>query len=239
MNIPRLSLIQALIDKNKYPSYLEIGVSIGTVFFRVKCQKKFAVDPEFGFSRFKVLTRTIRLNNFTNLTARYFEKTSDAFFDENARTTLSTPLGISLVDGMHEFSFALNDVQNTLNYLADDGVIIIHDCNPASESNACSYKEWEKRGFTGEWNGDVWKAIVYLRSLRNDIDVFVADIDQGLGIVTKKRKPGMPGLSFKSFEEIERLTFQEFSKNRTEWLNLKPAKYLNEYFQLGLTFDQQ
>src|ERR1700753_4069981 len=170
MSISRLELIQQLIKKNNYHNYLEIGVSIGTVFFRVHCQKKIAVDPEFGFSKFKVLTRTIRLGNFSNLTTKYFEKTSDDFFRDNAKALFGQPLQLCLVDGMHEYSFALRDIENTLQYLDDNGVIIIHDCNPKKPENACTFKEWEKRGNTGEWNGDVWKAIVYLRSMREDID---------------------------------------------------------------------
>jgi len=236
MNIPRLALIQSLIEKNHYHNYLEIGVSIGTVFFRVRSKNKIAVDPEFGFNKFKVLTRAIRLNNPSNLSANYFEKTSDAFFAENAAGTIKGKLDICLVDGMHEYSYALKDIQNALNYLSDNGVIIIHDCNPQKAENACSFNEWKARGFTGEWNGDVWKSIVYLRSLRKDIDVFVADTDFGLGIVTKKNAVNNSILPFKSFEEIDSLPFSELDKNRAAWLNLKPASYLNEYFGLDLKF---
>jgi hypothetical protein len=234
MNISRLALIQSLITKNHYTNYLEIGVSIGTVFFRIKCNNKIAVDPVFGFNKFKILTRSIRLNNLSNLTSRYFEKTSDDFFRDDASKTIKGKLDISLVDGMHEYAYALKDIQNTLNYLSDDGVIIIHDCNPASAANACSYADWEKRGFTGEWNGDVWKSIVYLRSMRTDLHVFVADTDYGLGIVTKKNIPNTRPLPFKSFEEIQSIDFSEFDRNRKEWLNLKPASYLNEHFGLSL-----
>lgn len=234
MNIPRLALIQSLINKNHFTNYLEIGVSIGTVFFRIKCQNKIAVDPDFGFDKFKILTRTLRLNNFSNLSARYFQKTSDDFFKEDAKKTIKTKLDISLVDGMHEYAYALKDIQNTLEYLSDDGVIIVHDCNPAKAENACTYEEWEKRGYTGEWNGDVWKAIVYLRSTRSDLGVFVADTDYGLGIITKKPFDNYNPLPIRSFEEIMAFNFTEFDKNRKEWLNLKPASYLNEYFGLNL-----
>ncbi|HEY6505832.1 MAG TPA: class I SAM-dependent methyltransferase [Chitinophagaceae bacterium] len=244
MNIPRLALIQSLINKNQYSNYLEIGVSIGTVFFRVHCRNKIAVDPAFGFNRFKILTRSMRLGNFSNLSAGYFEKTSDDFFKDNAGKAIKGKLDISLVDGMHEYAYALNDIQNTLNYLSDDGVIIIHDCNPAKAENACTYEEWKKRGYTGEWNGDVWKSIVFLRSMRPELNVFVADTDYGLGIVTKKPvtpnqvrdRLGSGPLPFKSFEEIKAIDFSDFDKKRKEWLNLKPASYLNDCFGLNLQF---
>jgi len=235
MIIPRLELIQSLIDKKNFTQYLEIGVSIGTVFFRIICKKKIAVDPEFGFTKFKVLTRTLRLNNFSNLSARYFEKTSDDFFEQNAKDVFKDPLEICLVDGMHEYKYALNDIENSLKYLSKNGVIIIHDCNPREESNACTFAEWKERGFTGEWNGDVWKAIVHLRSTRSDIEVFVADVDQGLGIVTWKPSPTTPALSF-SENEISNLKFQDFAANRKQWLNLHPAERLNELFGLDIKF---
>ncbi len=236
MNIPRLSLIQSLIDKNQYTNYLEIGVSIGTVFFRIKCKNKIAVDPEFGFSKFKVLTRSIRLNNPSNLSARYFEKTSDDFFADDAKRVIRQKLGVCLVDGMHEYAYALRDIQNTLEYLSDEGVIVIHDCNPKGAENACTYNEWKQRGFTGEWNGDVWKAIVYLRSMEPSLNIFVADTDYGLGIITKKPVETLDPLPFKSFEEIKALDFAELDKNRKEWLNLKPKEYLNEYFKTDIKF---
>jgi Methyltransferase domain len=236
MNIPRLDLIQSLINKNRFTNYLEIGVSIGTVFFRVQCKNKIAVDPDFGFNKFKILTRSLRLNNFSNLSAKYYETTSDDFFANDAKQNIRDKLDICLVDGMHEYSYALNDIQNTLNYLSDDGVIVIHDCNPKSEENAVSFAEWKQRGFTGEWNGDVWKAIVYLRSMRSDITAFVADTDYGLGIVTKKALAGFQPLPFKTFEEIQSLRFADFDKNRKEWLNLKPASWLNECFGLDTKF---
>ena len=236
INIPRLALIQALIDKNHYNNYLEIGVSIGTVFFRIRCRKKAAVDPEFGFNKFKIVSRSARLGNFSNLSAKYFEKTSDKFFEEDAGKLYHHDLDICLVDGMHEFSYALNDIQHTLDHMSDNGVIVIHDCNPRGAENACSFNEWKARGFTGEWNGDVWKSIVYLRSLRNDIDVFVADIDYGLGIVRKKPAANNSKLSFRNFEEIDALDFSQLEMNRQHWLNLQPPHYLNDYFGLKLKF---
>ena len=236
MNIPRLTLIQNLIDKNKFSKYLEIGVSIGTVFFRVKCAKKIAVDPSFGFSKFKILTRTLRLGNYSNLSARYFEKTSDDFFKDDAPSVLNDTVDIALIDGMHEYGYALRDIENTLKYLSPNGVIIVHDCNPKTQENACSFHEWKERGFTGEWNGDVWKAIVNLRSSKPDLDIFVADIDQGLGIITKRNTLESPSLPNRSYEEVGNLSFEEFSKNRNEWLNLKPASFLNTYFNIDSPF---
>ena len=107
----------------------------------------------------------------------------------------------------------------------------MHDCNPATKEAARTYEEWKAMGSTGQWNGDVWKAIVHLRSFRNDIDVFVLDCDYGLGIITK-RKPEN-NLSF-SLQQIKSFMYEDFNANRAPWINLKQADYSYEYFKLKL-----
>ena len=73
---------------------------------------------------------------------------------------------------MHEYSYALRDVENTLKYLSENGVIILHDCNPQKKEDAVSFEEWKARDFKNTWNGDVWRTVLHLRSLRNDINIF-------------------------------------------------------------------
>jgi hypothetical protein len=94
-------------------------------------------------------------------------------------------------------------VDEVLEFLKPDGVIIMHDCNPLSEVAALPAASYEHAanimGFSGEWNGDVWKTIVNLRSTRKDLDIFVLDCDQGLGIIAS-REP-QAGLSFTPEEE--------------------------------------
>ena len=78
----RLQVIQYLINKKKYKQYLEIGVFNGDVFFKTKVSRKFAVDPLFRFvkeTKFKMIFK-----NVSNLNAKYFTKTSDEFFKDDA-----------------------------------------------------------------------------------------------------------------------------------------------------------
>jgi hypothetical protein len=94
-----------------------------------------------------------------------------------------------------------------------------------------SFADWKARNFSGTWNGDVWKTIVHLRSLRPDLDVFVLDTDHGLGIITK-RKP-QSTLPFTK-DQIKKLTYEDFDKNRKEWLNLQPPDYFYKHFGISL-----
>ena len=221
----RLDIIKSLIAQKNLKNYLEIGVENGHNFFRVKSSFKVAVDPAFAFDTARRLGKT--LVNPSNLNNHYFEKTSDDFFAQDAPSLFARrSIQLALVDGMHEYHFALRDVENILDYLTDDGVILMHDCNPQTLEAAGPIEAWK----SGVWNGDVWKTIVHLRSLRPDLTVFVLDCDHGLGVVTKA-KPTTKPLSF-TVAEIEKLTYADFSQNRTEWLNLKPEDYACEFFQV-------
>jgi len=229
-NIPmdRLEIIQTLMRKKKLNNYLEIGVFNGHIFFRIKSDFKIAVDPEFRFDGLRKAGKLF-LNPY-NIYNRYYSKTSDAFFEQDAPGLFARKkLDISLIDGMHEYAFALRDIENALHYLSGDGVIIVHDCNALTAESACSFEEWKARGFTGTWNGDVWKAILHIRSLRKDCTAFVLDTDHGLGIITKKPDHNPLDLTR---DQIDQLTFTDFNMNRKEWIGLKPQEYFNDFFRI-------
>ncbi len=213
------------MSQKNLKNYLEIGVENGHIFFRIKSSFKVAVDPKFIFDASRRFGKAI-LNPY-NLANQYFEKTSDDFFAQDAqRVFAGKQLQIALVDGMHEYQFALRDVENTLKYMVNEGVIIMHDCNPQTAGAAGRFEDWT----VGEWNGDVWRTIIHLRSQRPDLNVFVLDCDQGLGIVTRNKPES--GLSFTP-AQIEALTYDDLVQNRSNWLNLKPASYFYEYFGLN------
>jgi hypothetical protein len=223
----RIEIIQQLIDHFGFRNYLEIGVRNGKCFFEIKAKNKIAVDPEFVISSTKKFKRIF--SNFSNLNNHWYEETSDDFFARHSTLFAQKKIDIALVDGMHEYAFALRDVENCLNHLTDNGVILMHDCNPPGEAQAVSFEAWKNRGYEGDWNGDVWKAVLHLRSLRNDINVFVLDTDHGLGIVTK-RTPENPQ-SFTA-AQIEAMSFKDLAASRQDFLNLKPVSYLKDYFSL-------
>ena len=84
--------------------------------------------------------------------------TSDNFFKTNQKT-----FDIIFIDGLHEYSQVLRDIKNSINFLNKDGIILVHDCLPA--------KIWHQTmpQTHSSWNGDVWKAIVECRTLKNKI----------------------------------------------------------------------
>ena len=232
MIIDRMYVIQEIIKKTHAKVYLEIGVREGECFLRIRAPKKIAVDPQMLISPKK--KRKYYFKNLTNIFNKYFETTSDDFFKANHKSLKSHGLNVVFIDGLHTHEQSLRDVQNTLKYLKDDGVIIMHDCNPLSEAAAYpaqSYQDAQSLnipGFTGEWNGDTWKTIVYLRSSRKDLDVFVLDCDQGLGIIMKRKPESM--LDY-SPEAVSHLSYKDLESDRKNILNLKSQEYFHEFLQ--------
>jgi hypothetical protein len=224
--IDRKKVIQTLIDKRGFQTYLEIGVFSGNVFFDVRCKRKIAVDPHFRFNWLGRLNRTAR--NPDNVGAKYFEVTSDEFFAKKSSDIFKNHnLDLALIDGMHEFDYVLNDVNNSLRYLSKNGVLVLHDCNPSTPEAETSYDIMIKTGYGGAWNGDTWKVIPYLLKHRPDLDVFVADCDHGLGIVTRKGETIQHVDAGR--DEFRNMTYADLDRNRKGLLNLQPESYLAEF----------
>jgi hypothetical protein len=161
----------------------------------------------------------------------YFELTSDAFFANESDFLEQRGIDVALIDGLHTYAQVLRDVENTLRYLKDDGVIVLHDCNPALES--IGYPAESIADFSAQhhwwnllWSGDVWKTIVHLRSTRDDLRVAVLKCDFGVGIIRK----GTPDSQLTySAEEVAALGYADLAADRQRLLNLQPASYLSEF----------
>lgn len=224
----RIDVVRQALNGRDKPVYLEIGVSRGRAFRRITADEKIAVDPAFMLSE-----RSRRLADEKARATYYFETTSDAFFENEADFLDQRRIDVALIDGLHTYHQVVRDVENTLRYLRDDGVIVLHDCNPANASigfPAESYEDFRAKNpwwstLLG-WTGDVWKGVVQLRSARDDLKVAVLECDYGVGLVRK----GSPEsrLSY-SDERIESLTYADLAADRKGLLNLKPPTYVNDF----------
>lgn len=228
----RIDLINEIIKKKKNNlNYLEIGVNHGVCFYKINCKNKTGVDPSFDIR----LTDKIqhKIPNIHNLFSnnKLVELTSDDFFLQKKKENDNTKYDVIFIDGLHTYEQTYIDVLNSLNYLEDDGVIIMHDCNPPFDYSAYPAKSYEeyleiKRPEWGpEWTGDVWKTIVRLKSERKDINVFVFDFDYGLGIVTKG-KPEKDNYTF-SKDEVDQMTYVNLKDKKIEMLDLKSENEVN------------
>ncbi|WP_006245475.1 class I SAM-dependent methyltransferase [Mycolicibacterium tusciae] len=222
----RIKAVQQALGRRSSRVYLEIGVSRGSAFRRITAQEKIAVDPAF-----KLSTRTRRRADAKAQATHYFETTSDAFFTSQAGFLEQHGVDVALIDGLHTYGQVVRDVEHTLRYLRENGVIFIHDCNPTKASVACpatSYADFraQNRWWEIDWSGDVWKSIVELRSTRRDLQIAVLDCDWGVGVV--RRGNSGPDLDY-SPAEIEALSYADLAADRVRLLNLKPPAYLDEF----------
>ena len=233
----RIEVLNAIIEKKSVKNYLEIGVNRGKCLFNIKgAENRMAVDPFFNFNLWKKVKAIAK--NTDNLKNEYFEVSSDVFFKENSIFLTENKLDLTFIDGLHTYEQSLKDTLNTLNHLNENGVIVLHDCNPLDELAAFpanSIDDARKElanlpNWKNIWNGDVWKTIVYIRKNHPELIAFVLNTDHGLGFVYKKKRENLPEI-FNSFDDIEGLDYAFFDSHRNDLIDLKPVGYFEEFLK--------
>jgi len=136
-----------------------------------------------------------------------YRMTSDAFFAQN-----QDYYDIIFIDGLHEEEQALRDVHSALRWLAPGGTILMHDLNPQEDVNQRLYSHRQ------DWTGDPWKVAVELR-LQDGIEIVVADIDYGVGIIRRRLNKHRLPLYWEN-----RLLRKSFSQHR-----IHQQKSINKY----------
>jgi len=137
--------------------------------------------------------------------------TSDEFFSQN-----KDRFDIIFIDGLHHADQFRRDVLNSLNSLNEGGAILCHDVNPRRES-----EQLIPRG-KGQWTGDVWKGWVTFRATRQDLWMYAIEGGVGLGVIRKGEQETTTANIF------TQLDWENFDKNRREWLNLVSWEELQE-----------
>ena len=117
--------------------------------------------------------------------------TSDEFFKEN-----NLFFDVIFIDGLHTYEQCSKDVINSIKFLNNDGIIILHDMLPRSKTEE-----------TQEFSGDVWKVAVDLSKSKN-IEFVIANVDQGVGLVkinensTYERQYGIQDKNFEDYKNF-------------------------------------
>lgn len=159
----RMDIINHLIKKFGYSTYLEIGVREGECIRQISCGLKHGVDPSKLCSE---VTHNI---------------TSDEFFANHCKQTYD----IIFIDGNHDSDYVCRDLNNALKVLSLNGSIVMHDCFPCR-------KEWatKQRDIIhpiAGWNGDGYKVInSVVKNYSEVLSASVINIDHGVGVVRKK-----------------------------------------------------
>lgn len=116
----RYEIINSLIKKFNYKTYLEIGVRFQENFRNIEIENKVSVDPFFNPT---------------------YKMTSDEFFEINKKT-----FDFIFLDGLHHSDQIEKDIINSLKVLNEGGKILCHDMNPKTregqEREMCTSGGW-------------------------------------------------------------------------------------------------
>ena len=194
----RTELINSLIIKNNFKTYLEIGVNTpaqpGYNWVGIKVPIKHGVDPNVDTT---------------------YKMTSDEFFEKY----ITQKYDIIFIDGLHIFEQVYRDIINSLNNLNDNGIIVVHDCNPITEITQRRIRA------SDAWHGDVWKSIVKLRIENPEIDICTVNTDEGCGII-KKGKQELLVID----KNVDVYDYKFLEENRKTALNLISVEKFKEKF---------
>ena len=151
---------------NKDDKYLEIGIEYGNTFLNINCDFKVGVDPD----------PKIEMTNI-------IKTTSEEYFINNIQV-----FDVIFIDGMHQVEYLVNDLNNSIRSISDNGKIFIDDVlplsyeeqlkiptNPKYENNILKYSD--------PWTGDIWKVIYFiLNKFKNSFEynVFIDDNYRGV-----------------------------------------------------------
>tara|TARA_B100000886_G_scaffold218628_1_gene151750 strand:+ start:247 stop:924 length:678 start_codon:yes stop_codon:yes gene_type:complete len=192
-NYFRWNLIEYLIKKYNYQSYLEIGCDKNQLFSKINIMHKIGVDPVSGGN---------------------IRKTSDVFFKDN-----NEKFDLIFIDGLHIYDQVKKDILNSIKFLNDNGIILVHDCMPDNLGKQAVPR------YKMQWNGDVWKAIVDLRQNEN-LEIFTCEMDQGIGIIQNKKNTSI----LKITKPINELKFKDYYENYQDYLRVISLEELKRIF---------
>lgn len=189
----RYEIINKIIKDKDAKKYLEIGVYTGQCIREIKVEHKDGVDPGSEGHVAPEVTHKM---------------TSDEFF---SNLNIDFKYDVIFIDGLHHSDQVDKDIENALNHIVDNGVIVLHDCNPEEEL----YTRIPR--VSGIWNGDVYKSVLRFRK-KGIHTCFTVDTDCGCGIIVKdNRKEEIENPEL--YEKAEN-NWEVFNENREELLHL-------------------
>ena len=115
----RTDLLNLIIEKMSYTSYLEIGINEGENYSKIKADVKVGVDPNCGLDGIR----------------REF---SDDFFKDN-----TSKFDLIFIDGDHNYEQVKKDVENALQHIKPNGMVVMHDTCPPTLGHAGRHREGE------------------------------------------------------------------------------------------------
>jgi len=191
-----------------YPSRFEI---IQKIIDKKKYENYLEIgcDQDSNFSKIKIKNKI----GVDPLSGGNLKMKSDDFFIQN-----KIIFDCIFVDGLHTYEQVREDILNSIKFLDPNGVIIVHDCLPLKIWNQIVPRIY------GHWNGDVWKAIVEARTMK-DIDTYTCKADHGLGIIFKRPNRNLLSLKIDNFKKLK---FKDYYTNHKNFMNIIEANDIDQ-----------
>ena len=164
-----LELLRRLHEELQPAGYLEIGVDMGDSLGLSRA-RSVAIDPAPKPRPASLLGKPGLL---------LYVGTSDDFFREQTRETalVDAPLDLAFIDGPHEFTQVVRDLENIERWSHPGTVVAIHDVLPRTVWEAAlTFHE-------GDWTGDVWRIVPFLREHRPDVRLWLTQAEPTGGFV--------------------------------------------------------
>ena len=195
-------------DWRKYPSRFEI---IQKIIDKKKYENYLEIgcDKDSNFSKIKVKNKI----GVDPLSGGNVKMTSDEFFKKNKKI-----FDCIFIDGLHIYEQVREDILNSIKFLDINGIIILHDCLPSKIWNQIVPKIY------GHWTGDVWKAIVEARTMKN-IDTYTCKADHGIGIIFKRKNRNLLNLNTNNFKKLK---FKDYYNNHKNFMNIIEVEDLDK-----------
>src|SRR5690554_2602215 len=199
-----------LVKLKRETTYLEIGVrNPADNYDKINSTIKYSVDPGIEYKENPV----------------DFKLTSDDFFSQLKNGKIlnqEIKFDVIFIDGLHLAEQVDRDIKNALEFIKDDGFIVLHDCNPPTEWHSRENHLYRLSPAGSNWNGTTWKAFFQWRKNKTLFSCCV-DTDWGIGILSKSQKIGKP-----TFVENKYFEFCVLEQNRVDSLNLISLNNLKE-----------
>lgn len=202
-------VLRWLHEELRPASYLEIGVFRGrSLSLAIPPTIALGIDPH------------PRVDHCWQTQTQVLPIASSEFFSRRllAECFPAGCFSLALVDGLHRFEQAIDDIFNLEVYAQPDSVIAVHDTIPLDEKTSARIRRTEFH------TGDVWKVVPFLKQFRPDLEmVAVRTFPSGLTLI----RPTIPSRTKQQpdAEAVARfleLPWEYYRQHRHEFLQTIP-----------------
>jgi hypothetical protein len=202
-------VLRWLHEELKPESYLEIGVYRGASL-------SLAMPPTVALG----IDPSPKVDHQWHTPTQVVPLTSTEFFSRHslAQFLPSSHFSLALIDGLHRFEQAIDDILNLERYAQPDSVIAVHDTIPLDEKTA------DRACRTDFHTGDVWKIVPFLTEFRPDLKMVTVrtgpsglTLIRGLNSSCIRSRPDTQAL-----DRFRELPWNYYKQHRSEFLKTLP-----------------